>query len=168
MYKNKEFEYDLWTTEDGHYYARVKSTGEVSEISREIFRFLRCQEKEVYRRQELRKANDENKTTDESVKRKATVENPLSLDPMDENVDESAWGYTELDFTDIVCLSMLLTEFEQTLSEKQLEVYTCIFKNHETRTAFAARKGVSDRSVRYVLEKIQEKAKLFFNEDFRF
>ncbi len=63
---------------------------------------------------------------------------------------------------------MLLTEFEQTLSEKQLEVYTCIFKNHETRTAFAARKGVSDRSVRYVLEKIQEKAKLFFNEDFRF
>ena len=111
MYKNKEFEYDLWATEDGHYYARVKSTGEVSEISREIFRFLRCQEKEVYRRQELRKANDENKTTDESVKRKATVENPLSLDPMDENVDESAWGYTELDFTDIVCLSMMLTEF---------------------------------------------------------
>ncbi len=163
MYKNKEFEYDLWKTDNGHYYARVKATGEASEVSRDIFRYLRCQEKETYRKQELRKANDAKATVDESMRKKAAVENPLSLDPMNEDVGESAWGSTEFDFTDIVCLGMLLAEFEQTLSEKQLEVYTCVLKNRETLQAFADRKGVTKRSVCYVLKKIHEKAELFFN-----
>ena len=163
MYKNKEFEYDLWKSEDGHYFARVKTTGEVSAISRDIFRYLRCQEKETYRRQELKRVNGKGTAANESVKRKAAVEEPLSLDPMDEDVEESAWGYTELDFTDIVCLGMLLTEFERTLSEKQLEVYTCVLKNRETLQAFADRKGVTKRSVCYVLKKIHEKAEIFFN-----
>ena len=33
MYKNKEFDYDLWKDADGKCYARVRSTGEVCEIS---------------------------------------------------------------------------------------------------------------------------------------
>ena len=39
MYKSKEFDYDLWTTQEGgtkHYWARVKATGEVAEISIEV------------------------------------------------------------------------------------------------------------------------------------
>ena len=42
MYKSKEFDYDLWTTQEGgtkHYWARVKATGEVAEISIEVMRF---------------------------------------------------------------------------------------------------------------------------------
>ena len=47
MYKSKEFDYDLWTTQEGgtkHYWARVKATGEVAEISIEVMRFLRAED----------------------------------------------------------------------------------------------------------------------------
>ena len=52
MYKSKEFDYDLWTTQEGgikRYWARVKATGEVAEISIEIMRCLRTEEKRIYR-----------------------------------------------------------------------------------------------------------------------
>ena len=52
MYKNKEFDYDLWTTEtDGEkkYWVRVRNTNEVVEVNLEIMRFLRNQEKSLYR-----------------------------------------------------------------------------------------------------------------------
>ena len=34
-----EFDYDLWTTEDGKCMVRVKRTGEVSEVDREVMKF---------------------------------------------------------------------------------------------------------------------------------
>lgn len=37
MYKNKDFDYDLWKDANGKCYARVRSTGEVCEISNDIF-----------------------------------------------------------------------------------------------------------------------------------
>ena len=163
MYKNKEFEYDLWTTKDGHYYARIKATGDVCEVPKEIFQYLRCQEKESYRNQVLKRVITDNASADESTKRKAAVVFPLPLEPMKENMDDSAWGYDEFDFTDIVSLSMMLTEFEQTLSKKQREVYTCIFKNRETVSDFAVRKEMCERSVWYILERIRKKAEKFFN-----
>ena len=163
MYKNNEFEYDLWKTEDGHYFVRVKSDGKVSEVTREVFLFLRSQEKELYRRQELRKIVSNDVNVDQSLKQKASIEHPLSLMPMDEDIEESAWEQSGEDIAELVCMNLMLTEFEQILSEPQFEVYTCILKNRETIQSFADRKGVSKRSVFYVLEKIQEKAKIFFN-----
>lgn len=53
----KEFDYDLWTTnEDGkkRYFARVKKTGEVTEISLEVRRYLMSLEKQM-RREEMQK-----------------------------------------------------------------------------------------------------------------
>lgn len=41
MYKNKEFDYDLWKDADGKCYARVRSTGEVCEISDDTMKVLR-------------------------------------------------------------------------------------------------------------------------------
>lgn len=163
MYKNNEFEYDLWKTEDGHYFVRVKSDGKVSEVAREVFLFLRSQEKELYRKQELKKTGTEEVAANDSKKQKAAIEHPLSLDPMDENIDESVWEQSGEDLADLVCMKMMLADFAQTLSEIQLKVYTCILVNHETVQSFAGRTGVSNRSVFYVLKKIQEKAKDFFN-----
>lgn len=44
-----EFDYDLWTTEDGKCMVRLKATGEECEVSIEIFRYLRAEEKRIRR-----------------------------------------------------------------------------------------------------------------------
>ena len=44
-----EFDYDLWTTEDGKCMVRVKRTGEQCEVSKETFRILRSEEKRLRR-----------------------------------------------------------------------------------------------------------------------
>ena len=44
-----EFDYDLWTTEDGKCMVRVKRTGEVSEVDRKVMRILRAEEKRIRR-----------------------------------------------------------------------------------------------------------------------
>ena len=44
-----EFDYDLWTTEDGKCMVRVKRTGEVSEVDREVMKVLRAEEKKLRR-----------------------------------------------------------------------------------------------------------------------
>ena len=52
MLKVKDFDYDLWTTvEDGvkHYWAKVRETGEITEISHEVMVYLRSEEKRIYR-----------------------------------------------------------------------------------------------------------------------
>ena len=43
------FDYDLWTTENGKYMVRVKRTGEVSEVDRDVMRVLRAEEKRIRR-----------------------------------------------------------------------------------------------------------------------
>ena len=52
MHTPIEFDYDLWTTEENgqkHYWARVKRTGEVTEISHDVMKFLRSEEKKIKR-----------------------------------------------------------------------------------------------------------------------
>ena len=46
-----EFDYDLWTTEDGKCMVRIKETGETCEVSRDIMRLLRSEEKKLRRAQ---------------------------------------------------------------------------------------------------------------------
>ena len=43
------FDYDLWTTEDGKCMVRVKITGEVTEVDREVMKALRAEEKRIRR-----------------------------------------------------------------------------------------------------------------------
>lgn len=44
-----EFDYDLWTTEDGKCMVRVKATGETTEVDREVMKALRNEEKKLRR-----------------------------------------------------------------------------------------------------------------------
>ena len=44
-----EFDYDLWTTEDGKCMVRVKISGEVTEVDREVMKALRAEEKRIRR-----------------------------------------------------------------------------------------------------------------------
>ena len=45
----KEFDYDLWTTEDGKCMVRIKATGEVVEVDRTVMQVLRSEEKRLRR-----------------------------------------------------------------------------------------------------------------------
>ena len=48
-----EFDYDLWTTEDGKCMVRIKATGEVTEVERTVMQVLRSEEKRFRRAMSL-------------------------------------------------------------------------------------------------------------------
>lgn len=49
MRSNNDFDYNLWKDNKGNCFVRVKSTGEVSEVSVEVLRLLRLEEVRTYR-----------------------------------------------------------------------------------------------------------------------
>ena len=58
-----EFDYDLWTTEDGKCMVRVKSTGEVTEVDRKVMKMLRAEEKRIRRSMPASKDDGDDETT---------------------------------------------------------------------------------------------------------
>ena len=81
-----EFDYDLWTTEDGKCMVRVKATGETTEVDREVMKALRNEEKKLRRSYDTGGASD---CEDSEDAQPSTV---LSLDAVPEDdVKASAW-----------------------------------------------------------------------------
>ena len=113
-----EFDYDLWTTEEGKCMVRVKLTGEVCEVSRETMRVLRNEEKKLRRSKTgvpIAGCEDEDET--------ATL---LSLDfvsVQDAEEMSPAWLEDPNDLEETVLTSVMEQEFRLLLSERQLEVY---------------------------------------------
>lgn len=148
MFTLKEFDYDLWTTQEGgtkHYWARVKATGEVAEISIEIMRCLRAEEKRIYREIE------------DSRKRGAM----LSLEFLYDE-EKSGWlsdygiGASEMENA--------LTEeaFRRLLTPAQLSVFDECLINGKSQVAYAAEHGVTKQSVFDTIAQIRKKAKKYF------
>ena len=80
----KEFDYDLWAIEENgrkRYFARIKATGEETEVSLEVMRLLLSQEKQMRR----------------EYAKQQTIGPILSLDAIRDggSMDEAAWllGY---------------------------------------------------------------------------
>lgn len=87
-----EFDYDLWTTEDGKCMVRVKITGEVTEVDREVMKILRVEEKRV-----RRSYGTDDVYADEPSDSTPTL---LSLDAIpSEEREASAWLMDPSDFT---------------------------------------------------------------------
>lgn len=161
MYKNKDFDYDLWKDADGKCFARVRSTGEVCEISNDTMRFLRCEEKRIYRELDLKKSLDSENIND---KTKASIMYPLSFETADdENNDDSSWLQSDENLEEEQTAKDLEERFMKLLTGYQKEVFLFVLKNGESQIDFAKRKGVTSQSVRNVIRKIQEKAKNFFD-----
>ena len=101
-----EFDYDIWTTEDGKCMVRVKRTGEVSEVDRKVMRILRAEEKRI-----RRSYGSDNSSEDEDGAEKIS-DTVLSLDAMPEDdVKSAAWLADSRD-----CMEELITA----LKEKEL------------------------------------------------
>ena len=152
-----EFDYDLWTTEDGKCMARVKKTGEVSEVNRDVMRVLRAEEKRIRRSYGFGNTSEDE---DGAEKISDTV---LSLDAMPEDdVKSAAWLADSSDFIKEAELKMLERELMQTLTPLQLDVYKACIINGQTPTAYAKEHNMKRQSVNDVITLIRKKAKKYF------
>jgi hypothetical protein len=150
MYKSKEFDYDLWTTtENGtkHYWARVKATGEVTEVSHEVMKFLRAEEKRVYREIEA------------TQNRGSTLSLDVSHDEEKEYwLEDNGIGVSEME------IPILEEEFCKLLTANQLEIYKSCMIGHCGVREYARRKNLDPKTVSEVIAAIRKKFKNFFGD----
>lgn len=148
MIKVKEFDYDLWTTSENgmkHYWARVRATGEVTEISHEVMSFLRTEEKRLYREFTAIQKFGSN----------------LSLDvPHDD--EKSSWE-EDNSFSAIEMETKLEEEeFRHLLTAEQLDVYLHCILGDESATAYGKRHSKTQQAVTATIALIRKKAKKYF------
>lgn len=152
-----EFDYDLWTTEDGKCMVRVKKTGEVSEVNRDVMRVLRAEEKRI------RRSYGFGNTSEDEDSAEKIPDTVLSLDAMPEDdVKSAAWLVDSSDFIKEAELKMLEMELMQTLTLLQLDVYKACIMDGQTPTAYAKEHNMKRQSVNDVITLIRKKAKKYF------
>lgn len=148
----KEFDYDLWATEENgqkRYFARVKATHEETEISLEVMRLLLSQEKQM--RREYAKQQNEGPT--------------LSLDSISASgeIDEAAWLADTMQDIDA---DMLWAEekaaFCNTLTANQLSIFNDCLIGGKSMVEYASDHGMTKQSVYDAIVLIRKKAKKYF------
>lgn len=152
-----EFDYDLWTTEDGKCMVRVKLTGEVTEVAREVMRILRAEEKKLRRSMQGVPIQSGNENED-----RATV---LSLDFVScEGGDEMspAWLEDPERIEDAVTAKIMEQEFVDSLTPTQRDVYINFLCGGMTLREYITARGISASSVRDTRENIRKKYRKFF------
>ena len=136
---------------------RVKATGEVTEVDREIMRLLRAEEKKLRRSMTgvpVSGCEDETATL-------------LSLDYVSYQGGEDmapAWLADPVSMENEVIHEILETEFLQTLTAYQREVYEACMKGGMRSVDFARLHGVSHSAIRDTKRLIIKKSKKFFQE----
>ena len=150
------FDYDLWTTEEGKCMVRVKRTGEVSEVDREVMKVLRAEEKKLRRSKTgvpIAGCEDEDET--------ATI---LSLDYVsvqDAEEMSPAWLEDPNDLEKTVLTSIMEQEFRLLLSERQLEVYLYCLLGGMSMTDYSKARGIDVSTVFEAKRDVQKKQKYF-------
>ena len=151
-----EFDYDLWTTEDGKCMVRIKRTGEQCEVSRGTFRILRNDEKK------LRRSMTGAPVFGCDKEERTTV---LSLDYVSYDGDEDmspAWLEDPYDLEETVLTFIMEQEFRLLLSERQLEVYIYCLLGGMSMTVYSRARGIDVSTVFEAKREVQKKAKIFF------
>lgn len=153
----KEFDYDLWTTEDGKYMVRIKATGETTEVDHEVMKALRSEEKK------LRRSYDAG-TSSESEEREEKQSSPiLSLDMVtEEDVKSSAWLVDPLNNIEEAETELFIVEFRKSLSSNQREIFDVVLIGGMRVREYARLKGINHKSVVETVAAIRKKLKKFF------
>ena len=155
----KDFDYDIWKDDDGHYYIRVKRTGETTRVSEEVVRELW---RELYRMDKYRK---DTTITDEDGSQHTRI---LSLDdswaanPELLPTKNEPWLFGKENAFEELELEMLERDFLKTLTEKQRRLYHLRFKMGLTVPECAKRIGINSRNIDKMIRLIKKKAKVFF------
>lgn len=148
-----EFDYDLWTTEDGKCMVRIKATGEVTEVERTVMQVLRSEEKR------LRRASSSEQGPNAEGKSPPTV---LSLDVLPEDVTGSRWLVDTCDYAEEISTKLLEKSLRESLTPTQYGIYQACILNGVSYKAYADKMGVSYQSVQNAIRLIQKKAKNIF------
>lgn len=145
MYKNKKFDYDLWTTNDDgvkRYWVRIRATQEVVEVDLKTLRFLRAEEKKIYR------------TIEDARNNAGTV---LSYEVFEDEEISGEWLIDEKDLETQVLMQSEIDAVVKTLTPKQFWVYkNCILEGMELRE-FARKNNLSYSTVKDIRDAIRKK-----------
>ena len=151
-----EFDYDLWTTEDGKCMVRVKATGETTEVDREVMKTLRNEEKKLRRSYDT---GGSSASGDEEETQPSTI---LSLDAMPEDdVKSSGWLADKEDFTDGVLTKLVIQDFRATLNSIHLAIFDQCLLGDKTIRAFAEEYGLRKSTVWDIANVLRKKCKKF-------
>lgn len=145
-----QFDYDLWAVDGKNgkkYFARIKSTGEESEISLEVMRILMNEEKKM--RRKLNNGPDS-----------VTV---LSIDYIDREDERNQYLNDSYDLEDEVITRDLEKRFVKTLTQKQKEMYFECKKSGKSLHEYAAEKHISYSSVQEMQEAIRKKFRKIYS-----
>ncbi len=155
----KDFDYDIWKDDSGHYYIRVKRTGETTRVSEEVVRELW---RDLYRMDKYRK---DTTITDEDGSQHTRI---LSLDE-DSTASEKgcsapteSWLVCRENAYDDVEFELMEQDFINTLTAKQRRLYHLRFKMKLSVLQCAEQIGTTESNAEQMLLRIKKKAKLFF------
>ena len=144
-----EFDYDLWTAQDErgktHYLVRVKQTGEITEVTHDVMKFLRSTEKQMRR----------------SIN---AIPDSGSILPLDSSLNDERSSWCADGYSGVIEMETRITEqeFRLTLTPEQLNTYISCVINGESEKEYGDRFGKTIQSVSKTIVRIREKAKTFF------
>ena len=156
-----EFDYDLWTTEDGKCMVRVKRTNEVCAVSKETFRVLRNEEKKI--RRSATGAPTGAVDDDGEGKRKTVLSlNYVSIEGGEGEDLTPYWLIGPYNLAEEVSVSILEADFMKTLTVREQQVYHFCMKLGGSQHEFSKMTGLSTSHISKIIAAIRKKAKNFF------
>ena len=163
MLNLKEFDYILWKDSEGRCFVKVKYTDEVTEVSEQVFKDLRNEEKRIYREIELHESL-KSENVDEAIKEKAKVMFPVSYDMMidEDEENQSSWLASNENLEELVIAEDLERNFVKLLNSNQKEIFFSVMLGGERICDYAKRKGIKEPSVIGTMKKIRKKLKNFY------
>lgn len=136
---------------------RVKKTGEVSEVNRDVMRVLRAEEKRI------RRSYGFDSTSEDEDSAEKSSDSVLSLDAMPEDdVKSAAWLADSRDCMEELITALKEKELLSILTEKQRELYLAMTREGLTLREFARRKGVGIRAAFDLKAAVQKNFIKFF------
>ena len=155
----KDFDYDIWKDEDGHYCVRVKRTGETTKVSEAVVRELW---RELYRMEKERKSTTITGNDGTRHIRLLSLDESPAIHPELCAVQNAPWLVSRETAYEDVELAVLEQDFLKTLTAKQRKIYQLVIKEGQNISACAESCGISSPTVLSHVELIRKKAKLFF------
>lgn len=136
---------------------RVKKTGEVSEVNREVMRVLRAEEKRI------RRSYGSDSTSEDEDSAEKSSDSVLSLDAMPEDeVKSAAWLADSRDCMEELVTALKEKELFSILTEKQRKLYLAMTREGITLREFARRKGIGIRAAFDLKAAVQKKFQKIF------
>ena len=163
----KGFDYDLSRSEDGRCWARVRATGEWVEISEEVMRELRREEKKEYRfqmtleqrKEESKKAESADAETEKDIDTGYYIQHPLPLEGSEADEKCNSWEESPINTESEVIGLTLAEQLVSLLTPKQKDCFVCCVILGESKSDYAKRTGISARRVTEIFDQIQQKLK---------